>query len=80
MGRRASSHSTAPRAVAQEPQQIGGPQGQDPKEEAWANVLRFQGAISGAGGGVAVHRPPNPSTAVLAISPTPEMSVSVSAP
>lgn len=57
---------------------MGGPQGQAPKEEAWANVLRFQGAISGAEARAAVHRAPHPSPAAPAASPTLEMCVSVS--
>lgn len=40
---------------------MGGPQGQALREEeAWANVLRFQGAISGAEARAAVHRAPHP--------------------
>lgn len=42
------------------------------------NVLRFQGAISGAGGRAAVHRAPRPSPAALVVSPTPEMCVCLS--
>ena len=67
-----------PGPAAQEPLQMGGPQGQAPKEEAWANVLRFQGAISGAEARAAVHRAPHPSPAAPAASPTLEMCVSVS--
>ena len=71
-------HHQLPGSAAQEPLQMGGPQGQAPKEEAWANVLRFQGAISGVEARAAVHRAPHPSPAAPAASPTLERCVSVS--
>lgn len=54
------------------------PRDQGPKEQAWADVLRFQGAISGAGGRAAVHGAAHPSPAAPAESPMLETSVSVS--
>lgn len=54
------------------------PRDQGPKEQARADVLRFQGAISGAGGRAAVHGAAHPSAAAPAESPTLQTSVSVS--
>lgn len=71
-------HHQLPGSAAQEPLQMGGTQGQAPKEESWANVLRFQGAISGVEGRAAVHRAAHPSPAAPAASPTLERCVSVS--
>ena len=79
VGRRAGSHSISPQVLQpRSPCTWVDPRGRGPKEQARADVLRFQGAISGAGGRAAVHRAAHPSAAAPAESPTLETSVSAS--